>query len=83
MEMKRDAEGLISALEDEDAFVRYRAEKAPDEIGDSRAVDSPIYVLEIKGFEKTQAATLEIAASRNMTALLRHQTRWSLKQKRQ
>jgi len=36
MKMKRDTEGLISVLGDEDAFVRYRAEKAPDEIGDQR-----------------------------------------------
>lgn len=78
--MKRDTKGLISTLEDEDAFVRYRTEKAPDEIGDSRAVDPPIYALEIKGFERTQAA-LEIAAFRNSATLLRHQTRWSLKQK--
>lgn len=73
--MERYAESLISAWEDEDMFVRYRAEEAPGEIGDSRAVDPPIYVLEIKGFEKIQAAAREIAAPRNMTALLRHQTR--------
>ena len=69
MKMKRYAKSLISAVADEDMFDRYRAEKAPGEMGGSRAVDPPIQVLEIKWFEKLKAAALEIVASRNMTAL--------------
>lgn len=64
---KIDIKGLINALEDEDVFVRYRAEKALGEIGGSRTVDPLIHTLKIQGFERTQAAALGIAATRTQT----------------
>lgn len=44
--------GLINALEAEDAFVQYKAEKVLDEIGGSRVVGSLIHALKIQGFDR-------------------------------